>query len=408
MVKPSAIKAYIAPDLRPAKTNCASCSSNPIYSPLPDTPLPSCRFHDTTAENHPYDFPGITLLSQLPGTVLDLIHHEIIYRHTVVIIRRIRERSSDAHETGCSFDFIAKLLWSEVCIQATHRFNCDHQRIVCMAREGVRRPTVHGFVISNEVRGHLVLLRVRTVAFGNEDLTGRKPEALTTRTGTFNQLPAGVSVAAEQWDIHLQRIHVFRHNRCPGPGRPHENGLGIGALDLRQLGGHVRVPRLKGLLSHDLDIIIGQELFYSSRSILREASGVSDNRDLADALALDVVQRKRNNNVVGPRSLEDPGAQRVGDRRATTDADVRDLRRDHLLAEGHGLSGPGRTDEGHDLLSVDQLAGCSHSLRRLSGIILNDDLQGPTVDAAVAVDSLYQHLNGVLLRLTQASIRTSQ
>src|SRR5665811_2263778 len=57
------------------------------------------------------------LLSQLPGTVLDLIHHEIIYRHTVVIIRRIRERSSDAHETGCSFDFIAKLLWSEVCIQ---------------------------------------------------------------------------------------------------------------------------------------------------------------------------------------------------------------------------------------------------------------------------------------------------
>ena len=73
---------------------------------------------------------------------------------------------------------------------------------------------------------------------------------------------------------------------------------------------------------------------------------------------------------VGPGRREHERIDRVGDDRAAGHGDLRDAGALDVPADRHGLSGPGRADDGDDLVLLDQLAGRRDGLGLVGGVVL--------------------------------------
>jgi hypothetical protein len=60
-------------------------------------------------------------------------------------------------------------------------------------------------------------------------------------------------VAAEDGQLDAEVLHVLGDDRGLLAGRPHDDRLRVGALDLGELGAHVGVARVEGLVGDDVD-----------------------------------------------------------------------------------------------------------------------------------------------------------
>ena len=116
------------------------------------------------------------------------------------------------------------------------------------------------------------------------------------------------------------------------------DGIGPGAFDLGELGGHVRIiaPEFVGLDDGQAEVAgLGFELLPA-----RLAEGVRDGQDadLFDALGFHVLINRLDGQDVALSGFEHPGIDRQGDLVACCAADERSSR---LLGEGHDRKGGG-------------------------------------------------------------------
>jgi hypothetical protein len=102
------------------------------------------------------------------------------------------------------------------------------------------------------------------------------------------------------------------------------------------------------------------------------------------------------------------GSTGVGDDGAAGHGDLGDAGALDVAAHGHRLSGPRRADDGDDAVLLDELARRGDRLGFVGGVVLDDHLDGPAVDAARLVDPLDLELDRVLLGLAETGVRARQ
>ncbi len=183
---------------------------------------------------------------------------------------------------------------------------------------------------------------------------------------------------------------------------PADDDLGILGLDLGKLGCHVGILGRELLLVHYLDAGLPKLLakLFGTALAERVVAVANDSRPLG-ALLLEVFDNALYGQHIGLGAGKDPLLDRVGD---LGRGRARKQRYFGLLAtidNRQRRAAHRRPHDGAHLVLLDEFLGGQHRLGFLGLVILDDDLEGATVDAACLVDGILDHFGRELLRLTQ-------
>ena len=243
---------------------------------------------------------------------------------------------------------------------------------------------------------------VRRQEVGDKDGGAGQAHAFRSRAGEVDEALRGDAMRLVERRLDAELAIIAGHDRwsLAEAGIEDRLHLALGA-DIGELRGHVGVVRAVSLLGQHGDAELADDLQTLLAHRGAEAVRAGDQRDLAVALGLHVLEDLAAGHPVGVRRLEDEGLDRVDDLDRACQRDERDLRVLGDRDDRHGGAGGRAADDGDDLVVLDQARGEGARLVRVAAIVIEEKLDLLTEHAAGGVDLVDQQFEGLGLGIAE-------